>query len=156
YVAFSPIDDRLATSGEDATVQLWDLSTRTAITLSQRSTSASRLTIFAPDGATVVATRDDSARVIDVTGAHYRKLRGLNGAITAAAFDADGGRLLLAGKDGTARLFQIKLGGSRVFRLPSAGVPGMSAGVPAMSAGVPAMSAVHAISAAAGDVVSLS
>ncbi|MFO7537016.1 MAG: protein kinase, partial [Chloroflexota bacterium] len=114
-VAISPDGRYMATTGTDAIVRLWDLTTDDGVPREIRQmtghTFLAMSPVFSPDG-TRLATGsfDKTIRVWNVmTGAEMLTLRGHTEAVWDVAFSPDGKRLASASWDGTARVFLLDL-----------------------------------------------
>ena len=106
----SPDGKLLATTSESAPepVQLWDLSTATALRVMKRARAARRIA-FAPDGATLaVGQIDGNISLFDpATGHLLAASRGHEGPIFGLGISPDGKLLATASGDGTVKLWDL-------------------------------------------------
>jgi WD40 repeat protein len=111
-LAFDPNDPNyLATAGEDGTVKIWDLISRTVIlTLTGHTTSATNYVAYSPDGKHLAAASEDKTAVIwDIeSGQQVAQLEGHTDALEGVIFSPDGKFLATASDDETARLWTIE------------------------------------------------
>ena len=115
-VVFSPDGRTLLTGSADGTARLWDVATSSQIRLFGDPGSGpfcNRCAAFSPDGRTIAtATRVYQGQTVDevrlwdaATGEEIGVLRGHEDIITSVVFSPDGGTLLTASWDGTARVW---------------------------------------------------
>jgi eukaryotic-like serine/threonine-protein kinase len=102
----SPDGRWAASCGAQPGVQLFDLRTHTATTLSRTERCFQSMT-FSPDGALLTVGYDDNVHVWDVATGQSRALRGQQGAISAMQLSPDGDWLVATGNDATVRVFWL-------------------------------------------------
>ncbi|WP_119730170.1 WD40 repeat domain-containing serine/threonine protein kinase [Thermomonospora amylolytica] len=110
-VAFSPDGKILASAGNDKTVRLWDVATRTALGRPLTGhTSHVESVAFSPDGKILVsASADKTVRLWDMATrtALGRPLTGHTAHIESVAFSPDGRTVASASSDQTVRLWDV-------------------------------------------------
>jgi len=108
-VAFSPDGKLLASAASrDKGVRLWDVATGKKVRQLE-APDAVHCVAFAPDGKTIaVAGADKLVRLFEAaTGKETRSFGGLQGKITGLAFSPDARRVVTAGEDGTAIVWDL-------------------------------------------------
>src|SRR5262249_19091705 len=110
-VAISP-DGKLAASGGDDPIRLWDLATAKEIRQFRGHQSSLSGVAFSPDGTVLASSghQDQTVRIWEVaTGKELHCLRG-NAFPHGIAFLPDGRHVALSGNDGMLRLWDVKSG----------------------------------------------
>jgi WD40 repeat protein len=119
-LAFSPDGTRVATASDDQTAKVWDAATGRQLLVIDHGAPLSGLA-FSPDGERLATAGEDAARVWDsASGQQLLVLTGHEDAIRTGSihpggvigvlFTPDGKRLVTAGADGTARLWDAESG----------------------------------------------
>jgi WD40 repeat protein len=100
-----------ASTAQDATLQLWDVSTGQLLrALTPRTESASVLS-FAPDGGMLASADDKTIKLWNLpAGREMRALRGHVGSVLALAFAPNGRTLASASTDRTIKLWDVTTG----------------------------------------------
>jgi len=120
-VVFSPDRRSVLTASADGTVRLWDMATNSQIRVFGApgfGALCNDCAAFSPDGCTIATATQvyegqtvDEVRLWDAaTGKEIGVLRGHEDTITSVDFDPDGGALLTASWDGTARVWDWRKG----------------------------------------------
>jgi WD40 repeat protein len=120
-VSISADGTRVVTAGLDTTARVWDATTGTELFVLKGHALAVTCAAFSADGAFLVTgSLDTTARVwavpaarpegVATTGAEVLTLNGHTAEVTAAAFSADGSRLVTGGGDRSARVWDAKTG----------------------------------------------
>jgi len=107
HVAFSPNGKRLASTGEDGAVRLWDSSTGELLAILQGHQGEVTSVSFSPDGGTLVSSGDDqTVRLWSTqTTEQIAVLRGHTAAVNHALFLPDGELVASAGRDAVIRMW---------------------------------------------------
>src|SRR5262249_49179639 len=131
-VAFSPDSQRLASSGDDAAVRIWDVVLGRQLLILYGHTEGIANVAFSPDGRRLVSASDDQtvrgwdAAAVQTTltlCAHKSPVRGV-------AFSPDGTRVATAGDEGPRDDDAVRVWDARTGRvLFSLRVPGGAAAV---------------------------
>lgn len=106
-LAISADGKRLATSGRNGLIQLWDLQSRKELlTLTGHGGNINSV-VFSPDGSRLAsASGDGTAKVWDLgTGQLIHDLRGHTDEVITVAFSPNGNRIVTASLDQTARVW---------------------------------------------------
>jgi WD40 repeat protein/transcriptional regulator with XRE-family HTH domain len=107
-VVFNPDGTRLATSSFDGTVKVWDVvSGKQLFTLPGPISSLFRVA-FSPDGKTIATAASDAKLWDAVTGEELLTLHTPE-VLTSVAFSPDGSQLAVASRDGTNRIYLLKI-----------------------------------------------
>jgi WD40 repeat protein/serine/threonine protein kinase len=111
-VAYRPDGKACAIASGENTVQLWDLTSRTARVLRSRHQNRVVALAFSPDGLRLATgSTDQTARVWDArTGAPAGEPLPHRGAVWGVAFSQDSRTLLTGGRGGGARLWDVATG----------------------------------------------
>jgi WD40 repeat protein len=107
-VVFNPDGTRLATSSFDGTVKVWDaVSGKQLFTLPGPISSLFRVA-FSPDGKTIATAASDAKLWDAMTGEELLTLHTPE-VLTSVAFSPDGSQLAVASRDGTNRIYLLKI-----------------------------------------------
>ncbi|MGW8359038.1 nSTAND1 domain-containing NTPase [Streptomyces wedmorensis] len=115
-VAFSPVDQILATASADGTVRLWDVDTRKPTATLPKQPGEVLSVAFSPDGqALATASADGTAQLWDRdTAKASKRFVGHYDAVQSVAFSPDGRTLATASADRTVRLWDVATEKTRV------------------------------------------
>jgi WD40 repeat protein len=103
-VSFSPNGEYIATTSEDCTARLWDLSGNQLAEFSGDYEDVK----FSPNGEYIAAaSRDSTARLWDLSGNQITQLLGHQDAVWSISFSPNGKYIATASRDGTARLWDL-------------------------------------------------
>jgi WD40 repeat protein len=103
---------RILDANQCKTVQIWDTTTRNAVTIPEGHTDWVRTIAFSRDGSRVVSSSDDkTARVWDTsTGNMVTILKGHTAYLTTVAFSPDGLRVVSGSDDRSVRVWDATTG----------------------------------------------
>ncbi|MEV7965637.1 hypothetical protein AB0O34_06585 [Sphaerisporangium sp. NPDC088356] len=106
-VGFSPDGRRIASSGGDGTVRIWDWTGKAPPIVLRGHEDSVEGVAFSPDGRHLASgSTDGTVRVWEVSGDHASVvLRGHDGTVEGLAFSHDGRRIASVGNDGTVRVW---------------------------------------------------
>ncbi|BDI15898.1 hypothetical protein ANSO36C_17000 [Nostoc cf. commune SO-36] len=107
-VGFSPKENKLATSGDDGTVRLWDYSGKQ---LQEFKTYEGRITqvTFSRDGKLLTTSSANyTTRLWNLSGQQVAEFTGHQGFVRSADFSPDGKLLATASEDKTAIVWRIR------------------------------------------------
>ena len=108
-VSFSPDGKRIASSGGDQTIRLWDASTGEELHTLKGHTSFVNSVSFSPDGKHIASGGDRTIRLWDAsTGEELNTLKGHTGEVLSVSFSPDGKRIASASfSEKTIRLWDL-------------------------------------------------
>jgi WD40 repeat protein len=111
-VAFNPDGTRLATAGNDGTLNIWDAATGEILRIFKTDGAAVGSVAYTPDGTQVAAAMYDTVKLFDgATGQEVRGFKTPAIMVSSIAFSPDGTRLATAGlTDLTVRLWDVATG----------------------------------------------
>ena len=114
-------DGRIATSGEDARIAIWQPGQDTPATILQGHTAPIVSLAVSPDGKTLAsASWDTTARLWPLGGGAPRVLEGHQQNVNGIAFTPEGRAVVTAGYDLTLRIWPLTGGGSpKIMTLPT-------------------------------------
>jgi cytochrome c len=114
-------DGRIATSGEDARIAIWQPGQDKPATVLQGHTAPVVSLAVSPDGKTLAsASWDNTARLWPLAGGEARVLEGHQQNVNGIAFTPDGRAVVTAGYDLTLRIWPLAGGGSpKIVMLPT-------------------------------------
>jgi WD40 repeat protein len=112
-LAFSPNDKLLATAGSNDTVaRVWNLQQRTAVATITQHRSGVESVVFTPDSGSVITAGRDGRAIVSSTGAGFEQaaLAGHSRPLEGADVSRDGGLIATWSQDGTARIWDGRVG----------------------------------------------
>jgi WD40 repeat protein len=111
-LAFSPVSNRLATSGRDRTVRLWDTSNGRQLLVLRGHERGLSCVRFSPNGQMIGAAEEGrTVRLWDArSGTELHSFAGHSGSVWALAFSPDSRLLASGGDDHTVRIWNVKKG----------------------------------------------
>src|SRR6266516_1917869 len=111
-IAWAPDGKRLASAGDDSTVQVWDASSGSLLFTYKRHTSTVNSIAWAPDGKRLAsAGADSTVQVWDASsGSLLFTYKGHTGTVNSVAWAPDGKRLASAGVDRTVQVWDASSG----------------------------------------------
>ena len=113
-------DGRVATSGEDARIAIWQPGNDKPVAVLQGHNGPIASLAVSPDGATLAsASWDGTARLWPLAGGAARQLEGHQLNVNGVAFTPDGLALVTAGYDQTIRIWPLAGGTPKVVTLPA-------------------------------------
>jgi len=110
--AISPDGKRVVSSGDDATIRIWDAETGTQLVKRQGQEGDAYCVTYSPDGRSIASGgRDGKVRIWDAaTGEPVRVLSGHGGTIQVVVFTPDGKEIVVGGDDGSIRRWDAATG----------------------------------------------
>ncbi len=110
-IAYSPKNDRLAAGCDDGSARIWNLQSKTAISLQGHGGSVNSVA-FEPNGRWVATASDDgSVRLWDAeTGKPFQTFRGHEKKVTSVTFSSDGRQIATTSWDDTTRIWSVDRG----------------------------------------------
>jgi WD40 repeat protein len=108
-VDFNPDGSLLATTSDDASTHVWDLSSGESIRSFVAGNYHSHAVAFSPCGLFVAtASENHIAALWNITTRDVFAFIGHRGSVNSVAFNADGSRLITASNDKTVRIWDVK------------------------------------------------
>lgn len=110
-VSFSPDGQTLASSSDDKTIKLWQLSTGRALGILKDNTKHVNTVTFSPDGQLLASSSaNNTIKLWQLsTGQEIRTLNGHTKPVVCLAFSPDG-QVLASGSDNTIKLWHVNTG----------------------------------------------
>jgi len=106
-VSFSPEGKHIATSGNDGTVKLWNLSGQQLVKIKENQGTVWNVS-FSPEGKHLAtAGNDGTAALWSLSGEQLVKFKGHQGAVWSINFSPDGQKVATAGDDGNVALWNL-------------------------------------------------
>jgi WD40 repeat protein len=112
-LAFSPNDKLLATAGSNDTVaRVWNLQQKNATATITQHRSGVESVVFTPDSGSVITAGRDGRALVSSTAAGFEQaaLGGHSGPLEGAAVSHHGGLIATWSEDGTARIWDARVG----------------------------------------------